>query len=327
MRTAGIIRIIVGLVIAVLLTAILVVLLTGNNIMSRFGWRDGWLSRLTDRDTYMSGGVNTDSDEIIVSDEARVAAGSVQKIKIDWVSGSVNLRVGTGSDIVFYETSYRNLTERQMMRYTVSTSGTLQIRYCDDLDNIFNWFNLDSNMPSKSLTMEVPASLIGQLANVEIDTVSASIDLSGVFGNRIDLSTVSGSIRCADIANDELKLSTTSGAIVCENTIANVLDIDNVSGSVRIEGEFDRIDVDTVSGSVRVNVANVPSSIEIDGVSGSIAVSLPESAEFTAKLDSVSGSISCAFPGTLGSNRVVVGNGSASYRFNTVSGSVKIEKN
>jgi hypothetical protein len=112
MRTAGIIRIIVGLVIAVLLTAILVVLLTGNNILSRFGWNDGWISRFTDRSTFMSGGVNTDSDEIIVSDEARVAAGSVQKIKIDWVAGSVNLRVGTGSDIVFYETSYRNLTER-----------------------------------------------------------------------------------------------------------------------------------------------------------------------------------------------------------------------
>ena len=43
MKAAGIIRIIVGLVIAVLLTAILVVLLTGNNIFARLGWNNGWI--------------------------------------------------------------------------------------------------------------------------------------------------------------------------------------------------------------------------------------------------------------------------------------------
>jgi DUF4097 and DUF4098 domain-containing protein YvlB len=214
-----------------------------------------------------------------------------------------------------------------MMRYMISESGTLQIRYCDDLDNIFNWFSFDANMPSKTLTMEVPASLIGLLENVEIDTVSANIDLSGVFGAKTELSTVSGGIRCADIANADLKLSSTSGTIICENTTATELDIDNISGSVRIEGEFEKIDVDTVSGSVRIAVATAPKSIEVDGVSGSITVALPENADFTARLDSVSGSISCAFPGTLGSNRVVVGDGSANYRFNTVSGSVNIEKN
>jgi len=41
----------------------------------------------------------------------------------------------------------------------------------------------------------------------------------------------------------------------------------------------------------------------------------------------VSGNLSCAFPGTLGNDLVVVGDGSANYRFNSVSGSVKIEKN
>lgn len=326
MRTAGIIRIIVGLVIAVLLTAILVVLLTGNNIFARLGGA-GWVNNIIDRAVYTSGGYNEDTNSIVVSDQASVPADSIRKIKIDWVAGSVNLRVGTSDEIVFSESSYRDLTDRQKMRYTVSDNGTLQIHYCENLENIFDWFNLDANMPAKTLTMEVPASLIGQLTNLEIETVSANIDLSGVYGEKNSLSTVSGGINCADVAATELDLDSTSGSIVCENSTANKLDLDNVSGSIRVEGEYARIDVDTVSGSVNLSLAIVPDEIEVDGVSGSVTVSLPDNAAFTARLDTVSGSLNCEFEGKLGSDRVVVGGGGAEYRFNSVSGNVTIQKN
>lgn len=320
MRTAGIIRIIVGLVIAVLLTAILVVLLTGNNILARLGWNGGWINRAIDHAADTSEGM-------VVSDHASVPADTIEQIKIEWVAGDVELRVGTGSEIVFSESSYRTLTDRQKMRYSVSSSGTLQIHYCEDLDNILDWFNLDANMPSKTLVMEVPASLLGKLSNLEIETVSAGIDLSGVYGTQTDLETVSGGINCADIAVDKLELSSTSGSITCEDAKAEKLDLGNVSGSIRAEGEFVEIDSENVSGSTRLGCAIAPEKIDVDGVSGSITVSLPEAAGFTAKLDSVSGSISCDFPGTLGEDMVVVGDGNANYRFNTVSGSLHIEKN
>ena len=327
MKAAGIIRIIVGLVIAVLLTAILVVLLTGNNIFSQLGWNNGWMDRYLDRTTYSSGGVNADSNEVIVSDEAHVSASEIQKIKIDWVAGSVNLRVGTGSDIVFSETSYRSLTDRQKMRYTVSDSGTLEIHFCEDLESIFNWFSLDANMPAKTLTMEVPASLMAQLEKLEVESVSANIDLSGVYGTKVDLSTVSGEIRCADIATQEVELSTTSGAIICENTTADAIEVDNVSGSIRVEGEYKQVKADTVSGEIKFALASLPDSIKANSVSGNITLALPEGASFTAKLDTVSGSLSCAFAGTLGSDLVIVGDGKAEYRFSTVSGNLAIEKN
>ena len=127
MRTAGIIRIIIGLILAVLLTAILVVLLTGHNIFSNLGWNGGWINNLIDRAVYTSGGINDDTNEIVVSDQASIPADSIQKIKIDWVAGSVELRVGAGSEITFSESSYRNLTERQKMRYSVSADGVLKI--------------------------------------------------------------------------------------------------------------------------------------------------------------------------------------------------------
>ncbi len=327
MKAAGIIRIIVGLVIAVLLTAILVVLLTGNNIFSRFGWNNGWVDRFLDRTTYSSGGVNADSNEVVVSDEARVPASDIQKIKVDWTSGSVNVRVGTGSDIVFSESSYRSLTDRQKMRYSVSDSGVLEIHFCEDFESFFGWFNVDASMPAKTLTLEVPASLLGQMTDFDIETVSANIDLSGVYGTKVDLSSVSGEIRCADIATQEVELSTTSGAIVCENTTADAIEVDNVSGSIRVEGEYKQVKADTVSGEIKIALASLPDSIKANSVSGNIKLALPEGASFTAKLDTVSGSLSCAFAGTLGSDLVVVGDGKAEYRFSTVSGNLAIEKN
>ena len=327
MKAAAIIRIIVGLVIAVLLTAILVVLLTGNNIFARFGWNNSWIDRFTDHSSYSSGGVNGDTNSVMVSDKASVDATNIKKIKIDWVAGSVNLRVGTGNEIVFSESSYRTLTDRQKMRYTISDSGVLEIHFRADLDNIFNWFNVDASMPGKTLTMEVPASLMAQLDKLEIETVSSNIDLSGVYGVNTDISSVSGEIHCADIATQEVELSTTSGAVVCENTTADRLEIDNVSGSILAEGEFKQVKADTVSGEVKVAFASQPESLSAHSVSGNIRVALPEGASFSANLDTVSGSLSCAFPGTIGSDLVVVGDGKANYRFSTVSGNLNIEKN
>ena len=327
MKVAGIIRIIVGLVLAVLLTAILVVLLTGQNIFSRIGWDGGWLNNFVDHASYSSGGVNTDTNSTIVSDQAIVPANQVQKIKIDWVSGSIKFVVGTSSDIVFYESSYRDLTDAQKMRYTISSNGTLQIRYCQDLDNILNWFSLDQNMPSKDLVVEVPASLIGTLQDIEVDAVSASVELNGVYGKEIEVDTVSGQIYCVNIDVNDLEFDSTSGSIVCENSSADSVSVDNVSGSIQLNGTFDKIDVDTVSGQTKLNCVTVPSRIEADGVSGSITISLPEGASFTANLDSISGSITSDFPGTLGEDRITVGDGSANFRVNTVSGSLRIEKN
>ena len=327
MKAAGIIRIIIGLVIAVLLTAILVVLLTGNNIFSRLGWDGGWVNNIVEHATYTSGGMNEDTNEIVVSENATVPASSIQKIKIDWVAGSVNLVVGSGNDIVFHETSSRELTDRQKMRYSISDSGTLQIRYYQDLDNILNWFSMDANMPAKELTMEVPASLIGLLKDVAVDSVSADINLTGVYGQKTEMDTVSGKITCIDVTTNDLEMDTTSGDVITQNTSAETVSVDNVSGSVRLGGTFGHIDVDTVSGETSLDCVFVPSNIEVDGVSGNISVSLPETAGFTASLDSVSGSINCDFPGTLGDDRVTVGDGSLNIRCNTVSGNLVIHKN
>lgn len=327
MRTAGIIRIIIGLVIAVLLTAILLAGLFGQNLFQRLGWNSygirGWF--FNDSSIVTSSGVNTDSGESTVTDTASVSAADVREIQIDWVSGSINVRVGTGDEVVFYETANRTLTDEQKMRYSLSTSGVLQISFREDVDNIFNWFSVDSNMPSKALIVEVPASLAGQLDNLDIDNVSARIEVNGVYGNKTEINSVSGSINCTDLVCNELELSSTSGSIACENCTVDKLQMNNVSGSMRAEGEFMDVQIETVSGSAKLESRTAPDEINGDSVSGKITVILPEDSGFTAKLDTVSGSLNCEFPGTLSDKKIVSGDGSSDYRFNSVSGGISIE--
>jgi len=329
MRTAGIIRIVVGLVIAVILTAVLLAGLFGQSLFQRLGWNSAGIRSwfFNDSPVITSSGVNTDGGESSVTDTASVPAADVREIKIDWVSGSIDVRVGTGDDVTFYETSSRTLTDAQKMRYSLSTSGVLQISFREDVDNIFNWFSVDSNMPSKALVVEVPASLAGQLDKLDIDNVSARIEVNGVCGDKTGIDSVSGQISCVDLTCDELELSSTSGSIDCENCTADQIELNNVSGSMRVEGDFRDVQVETVSGSAKIESRTAPDAISGDSVSGKITVILPEGAGFTAKLDTVSGSLNCEFPGTLSDKKIVSGDGSGDYRFNSVSGGISIEMN
>jgi hypothetical protein len=75
-----------------------------------------------------------------------------------------------------------------------------------------------------------------------------------------------------------------------------------------------------VSGDTSIACANVRRRSARTASGGNVTLKLPETAGFTAKLDSVSGGLSCAFPGTLSGQDGCSWDGSASYRFNTVSG-------
>jgi len=328
MRTGGIIRIIVGLVIALILTAFLVLTLTGHNVLARLGWDGNWSWPFWASADYGSADAVADGTQIVAEETVSIAAADVNSIDIEWIAGSVKVLVGTGDEITFYETARRTLTDAQKMRYTVTSGGVLKVQYCENSEKVWNWFDRDrNNIPSKALVMTVPASMLGFLDELEIDSVSARIDVDGVYGDTVKLDSVSGEIECAKIACDELKLSSTSGRLVCERCTVQDLSLNNVSGNIRAGGAFKSVIADTVSGEVRIVSTIVPEKIAGDSVSGDMTILLPEDAGFTAKLDSVSGELSCEFPGTLSDKKIVCGNGSASYRFDSVSGSIRIGMN
>jgi len=320
MRTGGIIRILVGLIVAVLLTALLVLTLSGVNVFQRFGYGE-W-------NRWRNAGVSGASDtaSIGTGETVSIAAGDVREIGIDWMAGGVELRVGEGEEIVFYETANADLTDEMRMRYSL-TNGKLNIQYWYNAERAWNWLNFGgNNWPTKRLTITVPASLMERLSELEIDTVSADIDIDGAYGRQTSLESVSGNIEAKNLAGNELEFSTTSGTLKAENCVARSLEVGSVSGSATIEGAFESVELESVSGSVKLQCLSTPVRLESDSVSGDVTIQLPADSGFTARLDTVSGRLTCELPGTMSDKRIVCGDGSAQYRINSVSGSVRIQQ-
>ncbi len=353
MKTAAIIRIIVGAIVTMLLIGFLAAYFSGHDV---FGSIPVFTNDADSGDWVMvsptptpaaaaqspeTGEKTTDSTQPatqsgtgmtseITDGSVQVAIDGIKDIDVSWVAGNVRVEAGSGNTIVFYETSKKDLTDAQRMRYRVK-DGKLSVTYCEKTDTVWDWLDIDRlNMPAKDLVLVIPQSMLEQnvLRELEIDAVSADVKLDSVMVQKLDIESVSGSVECSAIAAGKVSLQSTSGDLTAQNVTAQELDIETVSGRANAAGQFDRIDTESVSGSIEIVVTGdtAPTKIETESVSGSIRVSLPDNSGFTAKLDTVSGSFRCDFATTMQNNRYTYGDGSRSYSFGSVSGSVTIKK-
>ena len=193
---------------------------------------------------------------------ASLPVDGIREIEIEWIAGEVEIECYDGSEIVFSETSAEQLSERQTMRYLVK-DGELEIRCCE---------SKTVQLPEKTLTVQIPASLIAD--ELEADVVSASLTARGVQAREIKLESVSGNI-CADGLTAE------------------------------------KLQIDTVSGIAEILRCDVARKLKIDTVSGNAAMQLAASATgFTLKFDTVSGSVHCDVPVTTSRKSMVYGDGS-----------------
>jgi DUF4097 and DUF4098 domain-containing protein YvlB len=106
-------------------------------------------------------------------------------------------------------------------------------------------------------------------ASVDIETVSASVEVAGV-GGTLEVETVSGQID-AEGSPASAELATVSGNIDFTGS-GTAIDAETVSGHIDLEGVTGRIDVSTVSGSVEVDGSAIERA-DFESVSGSIKLS------------------------------------------------------
>lgn len=347
MKAAGIVKIVIGSVLLLVLVTILCGVFLGRAVWREFdvGERlrnNRHISEIADRVAEewdiseipavpnipdMPGVPDKSGSEMgtpVAIGSTRISAADIRKIDVEWIAGYVNVVVGASDEIVITESSNKELTDVQKMRVFVS-EGRVKVEYCDNFRNVWDWFVKDSfNIPSKSLRVEIPASLIDTLTELDIEAVSADVDVDGVYGQNMDVETVSGDIIIENAEPRELSVNTASGAITVKSPNISDLDLETVSGNVKLDGMFTKIDVDGVSGKVEIVCGVTPYEIDVDTVSGNVKVWLPKDANFTASLEIVSGKISSEIPGTMSSHRLVAGDGMCPYKFNSVSGNVGI---
>ena len=160
------------------------------------------------------------------------------------------------------------------------------------------------------LDVYIPQDYTG---NINIDAVSADIDISNLEINNFQCKTVSGDLKIKSLGSDNLTLNTTSGEV-------NIMDF---TGNLK---------ADSVSGDINVRYRVFDNNIDVKTISGKVEIDLPQYAEFYLKTNTVSGEVVAKFPITIISfNKMkqlegTVGTGDNRIIIDTVSGDIYINK-
>ena len=257
----------------------------------------------------------------------------LKELHIDWVSGSVTLELIDGNAIRIEEVADKAIKEKDALRY--GTSGnTLRIQACKK--------GHVGDLPSKHLTVYLPRTLADGLQECEIDTVSAAVTACELRLEELEIDTVSGRVKLSDMRVEEAQADTVSGAISWIDCTLDSLRTDSVSGDVKVtgtvkkvkassvSGEIDlaladskELKLSTMSGPITLDLAAAPKSLSIDTTSGKTRLTLPKDASCTIHLDAMSGKLYLNDE-AISSKELTLGDGTASYTIDSMSGSVYV---
>lgn len=316
MKTSSIIRIIAWSIAAVVLSLLLASLLSGNGV---FGIQAGSINL-----PFSIGGtsmINYEDEERYTAGGSTVSADDIRSMDINWTSGSVTVKAGSGNSIRFYEQEDNSLSENEKLRWLVS-DGKLTIQFCKSGLRGANFFK---NITGKNLVVEVPSGT--SLDDFSLDCVSASADVSGFDADNFDLDSVSGDVKVGGGNFSDVNMDSVSGRLELTDAFADSLEMDTTSGKISVSGAFGSVDIDAVSGSITAALSKCPDSFDADTISGSVTLTVPADSGFTADFSAVSGSKKCEIPAAINGNTYVCGNGSSDINICTTSGSISILAN
>ena len=138
------------------------------------------------------------------------------------------------------------------------------------------------------LDIKVPAG-----ASLDINTVSADIDVQGVRGAQ-RLEAVSGDVTTAAYG-EQLDVRTISGDAVVNGTGGNArVEVESVSGDVTVRGVDGELEAQSVSGNVELDLGTA-TRLQLETVSGNLKASLTLAADARFDAESVSGDVDVRF--------------------------------
>ena len=204
------------------------------------------------------------------------------------------------------------LDEDEQIRYRIN-GGKLTIHYCKAA------YTKAISSDSKHLRVEVPEGV-----NVNINNVSADVNVADIMLGKVKITNVSGDIRFASLACNELKIEVVSGKVTANEIISGKFSVNGVSGTVDIAKiAASEIDIDTVSGKTTLVLAK-KCDVDVSGVSGSVNITLPTEAGATVEFSTVSGDFVSLLPHKTSKNTYTFGDGEMSVDVETVSGNLYI---
>ncbi|MDV2449753.1 DUF4097 family beta strand repeat-containing protein [Xanthomonas hortorum] len=203
------------------------------------------------------------------------------------------------------------------------------------------------NSKGAQLELRVPRAALLDVeavsASVDVDQVDlARLQLKSVSGDVVaagrakeaQLETVSGSLR-SSVASGRLTLGTVSGQIDAPSGASGVISVESVSGQIRVgAGQVSQLRAESVSGGTALTVTWLApgGSIAAESVSGSISLGVPRNVSaalqvdvFSGDIRSVAGQVERPEYGPGKSLKTKLGAGNGDVKLESHSGSVRID--
>jgi DUF4097 and DUF4098 domain-containing protein YvlB len=188
-------------------------------------------------------------------------------------------------------------------------------------------------------------------ANLDLDSVSADIDLQGSAASEIEVNSISGDVQVLASSPGKVSVDTVSGNVMLKLTSSQV-SVNSVSGDLNLLGHLKgRVELETVSGNVKLDTPvlsqlmfNTVSGdgtfktrlaaegkIEMESVSGNLGLSLPNDSSARIEIETFSGDISSAVGkveeeeyGSSESLNASIGGGKGQINLNSMSGDIQL---
>lgn len=345
-------RIIAWSLVTVILTATLIFALfdiDGASIW-KLNWDLGNLNyKYSDSDKYNTGNTAITREQL----------NGIDTLDINWIDGNVEIVSYDGDAVELFESSDKMLDDDTVMRWRVH-DGKIRVKYYKSGWK-FGLFGKSASNLKKKLTVKVPAEMIAEIkvetvsanvsldlqyniSEVDIETVSGDIRLNGIqtkntSEDEIDVKTTSGRIELCGCSSSKLKCESTSGNIIADGIFDNESKFSTVSGKLELSGIFKKLRCSTVSGNINLKYGGddlesykecfgALGECSIDTVSGTVRLICAEFPfGFVADMDTVSGGFSSDFATSAANNKYTYGQGEFEIDFESVSGSLKINRN
>ena len=228
------------------------------------------------------------------SSRAIVDAAKVNDLEIEWVAGSVTIAYGDVTDITIEESG--NFSEDEAMVWNIQ-QDKLIIRFQKEKTKIVG-FGIN-NIASKDLSVTLPQGWIGD--EIDIEVVSANVDVRNLRARELDSENVSGKMVFTDCIVDDMSL-------------------DTVSGKVEFLGTLKKLSCESVSADCVLSLQDVPVDIDMETVSGDMTLVLQKDFGFTVRFSTASGEFTSDLPVTRTGKAYTHGDGKCRIEFSGTSG-------
>ena len=165
----------------------------------------------------------------------------------------------------------------------------VKIKYPESGGGWFNW-GIGGDSGDSQLRVTVP---VGVALNVE--TVSATVDVKGVAGKTLEIDNVSGDVM-VDTGAAEIEINTVSGDATVDARSADAT-VESVSGDIELRGALTgRVNIEAVSGRLQLDSSAAAKHVNAGVVSGDIELRSGLQPGGRIQAESLSGDLTLILP-------------------------------